>query len=152
MDNKNKPKLDITLTPKRKLRFWNSILKTDTCWLWMGNRDLAGYGRFYDGKKQVKAYRLIYELFIDKIPQGLSIDHLCRNKFCVNPGHLEPVTKLENLRRSPLWTGNKTHCSRGHIFNNENTYIHASSKQRVCRPCQAARMRERRQVRRLNYV
>lgn len=78
-------------------RLWRFIQRSPSgCWEWVGRRDVKGYGRCGDGRW---AHRAIYELLVEPIPQGLTIDHLCFNPGCVNPAHLEPVTRAENTRR-----------------------------------------------------
>jgi hypothetical protein len=82
-------------------RFWRRVIKAqpDECWLWTGTLH-RGYGHFSVSRGVTKyAHRIAYELTIGPIPDGLELDHLCRNKVCVNPQHLEPVTKTENLQR-----------------------------------------------------
>jgi len=111
-------------------RFWAKVERPtdDGCWPWTAclNR---GYGQFcVGGGRRVCAHRFSYELLGGPIPDGLTIDHLCRVKHCVNPAHLEPVTARENTRR-----GRKTHCKRGHEFTTENTF--RSAKGRECRQC-----------------
>ena len=81
------------------------------CWLWTGPLNNKGYGRSGDGY----AHRRSYEIFTGPIPEGLEIDHLCRNRRCVNPEHLEAVTHVENLRRT-LHTRTETHCASGHEY------------------------------------
>lgn len=71
----------------------------DGCWDWQGSISLDGYGKIRFQDKHWRAHRLSYEAFIGKIPQGLTIDHLCENKLCVNPFHLEPISRGENVRR-----------------------------------------------------
>lgn len=73
------------------------------CWEWIGSKSGDGYGRFWNGRGLVNAHRWSYEDRRGEIPDGLELDHLCRNRSCVNPWHLEPVTKSENLRRSPVF-------------------------------------------------
>lgn len=82
-------------------RFWNRVKKTEWCWLWQGGKNSRGYGSFQVTTKTPKpAHRVAYELTKGMIPEGLTIDHLCGNKGCVNPEHLEVVTMSENhLRR-----------------------------------------------------
>lgn len=80
-------------------RFWSKIAKTETCWLWTGTLHGSGYGQFWDGSVITGAHRASYELLVRPIPEGLTIDHLCRVPACVNPVHLEPVTASENSRR-----------------------------------------------------
>lgn len=80
-------------------RIFPKIEWTPTCWRWTGAHVSKGYGSFWlDGKAQ-PAHRVVYELVKGKIPEGLHLDHLCRNRWCVNPEHLEPVTLQENNRR-----------------------------------------------------
>lgn len=113
------------------------------CCLWTGPVDTHGYGRH--GKPV--AHRVIYELIVGPIPDGLELDHLCRVPRCVNPHHLEPVTHAENVRRGMAGSVNgarlraKTHCKRGHQFTSENTYVYPNGE-RECRTC--ARMRKNR--------
>lgn len=69
------------------------------CWVWTGSRSGAGYGNFRDGRTVRNAHRAMYERVHGPVPDGLSLDHLCRNTLCVNPEHLEAVTQTENMRR-----------------------------------------------------
>lgn len=106
---------------------------TEGCWEWTGAR-VEGYGYFRDGPKQKKAHRVAYELTVGPIPDGLTIDHLCQNKGCVNPAHMEPVSAYANLSRAG---SRMTACRRGHAFTPENTYLNVSSGQpkRTCLTC-----------------
>lgn len=84
-----------------ELRFWPRVRKVDgACWEWIGARIAAGYGVFWNGRLNTYAHRFAYELLVGPIPAGLTIDHLCRNTSCVNPAHMEPVTRAENNRRT----------------------------------------------------
>jgi len=116
---------------------WNGT----PCWLWTANQVGLGYGAFFANKevKQVYAQRWSYEHYVGAIPEGLDIDHLCRVHLCVNPKHLEPVTRSENMRRGNPAAMNraKTHCPYGHPYNFDNTYI-KNDGGRQCRTCQHA--------------
>ena len=94
------------------------------CWEWIRSCSSGGYGHAWIDGGHIYAHRLSYEVHKGKIPDGLTIDHLCRNRKCVNPEHLEAVTRrVNNLRgTSPsAWNYRKTHCISGHEFNKENT-------------------------------
>lgn len=107
------------------------------CWLWQGAQNGHGYGALNVAGKQRGAHRVVYELLRGPIPTGLTLDHLCRRRHCVNPDHLEPVTIKENLRRGNGSTGRcfrKTRCKRGHAFTDENTY-RPKRGGRICRAC-----------------
>jgi hypothetical protein len=118
-------------------RFLRKVDKQeDGCWEWAASRNQDGYGLF-NMEGTSKAHRASYLLFVGPIPEGLTIDHLCRNRGCVNPEHLEPVTLRENvLRGLTLAAANaaKSHCYRGHPLYGENLRIDQLGK-RVCREC-----------------
>ena len=100
----------------------------------------GGYGRFWSNGRGVYAHRYAYEHFVAPIPKGLTIDHLCRNRACVNPAHLEVVTMRVNVLRGETFAAEnaaKTHCVHGHEFTQKNTYY--AKQGRVCRSCQANR-------------
>lgn len=119
------------------VRMWARIDKRgpNECWPWTGVIGRDGYGKF----RGTSAQREVYQALVGLIPDGLELDHLCRNRSCVNPAHLEPVTHRENGARSPLWGGTinsaKTHCKRGHPFDAANTY--RVRGRRSCRACNA---------------
>lgn len=112
----------------------------DECWEYLGHIGTHGYGTY--GRRL--AHRLSYETLVDTIPTGLTIDHLCFNRRCVNPNHLLPCTMRENVLRSDGITAHysrRTHCKHGHPFNTANTYIRPDNGTRVCRACRAKWMR-----------
>lgn len=100
-------------------RFWSKVDKTDGCWEWLGAKTKDGHGRFRTPTSHVLAHRWAYEHLVAPIPDGLVLDHLCRNTSCVNPDHLEPVTVAENTARGigpSAENRRKTHCPRGHAY------------------------------------
>ena len=143
-------------------RFWPKVdkngpvpecrLDLGPCWLWTGITQNQGYGKFArrleteSRRKYVLAHRTAYELEVGPIPGGLVLDHLCCNRICVNPGHLEPVTQAENARRAAEGRPRKTHCDQGHEFTPENTILRRDGS-RGCRTCKNENARKRRAIR-----
>jgi hypothetical protein len=123
----------------------NVVVTPAGCWQWQGNLSDRGYGLLTADRRAWRAHRFAYEVFVGPIPEGLTIDHLCRNRACVNPAHLEPVTHRTNvLRSASSITGaniRKTHCPQGHPYDDENTYVVPSTRGRMCIICIRARSR-----------
>ncbi len=134
-------------------RFWAKVevRGPDECWPWTAYVDEAGngYGQFWNGSALVKAHRFSYEVFTGApIPRGLVIDHICHNdsgctdvpclhRKCCNPRHLEATTqKINSIRgRAGDHQLAKTHCPKGHPYDDENTILLDGGKHRICRTC-----------------
>lgn len=115
-------------------KFWDQVREDDRgCWIWQG-RQIKGYGTASMGRL---AHRVAYQEMVGDIPTGLELDHLCRTPLCVNPDHLEPVTRDENRRRH---IATITHCKHGHEFTPENTYLRDGYR-RQCRACNREQVR-----------
>jgi hypothetical protein len=117
-------------------RFWARVVKTDSCWNWTGCK-CHGYGYFGVNGKGVRVHRFAFELLKGSIPEGKVIDHLCRNRACVNPAHLELVDQKTNNARGVGISANnarKTHCKRGHVLADIDEYTGG----RYCKICRNA--------------
>lgn len=124
-----------------KLGVWFTPEPNTGCWLWLRACTARGYGTVGVGKKHTGlAHRVSYQIMRGPIPEGMTLDHLCRTPGCVNPDHLEIVTQRENVLRgkSPCAShARKTHCSHGHEFTQDNT-LRNSDGSRRCRACRDA--------------
>lgn len=132
------------MTPRQDLpsRVWSRVESTPLgCWIWTGPC-AKGYGRVSvreaGSRRSMQIHRYAYEQLVGPIPDGLQLDHLCRNRACCNPAHLEPVTSRENTLRGTNQVARQaaaTHCVHGHEFTPENTYVEPGGR-RKCRTCQ----------------
>lgn len=130
-------------------RFWFHIDKNGPipecrpdlgpCWLWQGAKYSNGYGQFRAAPgHRMSAHTFAYELEYGPLPLGLEPDHLCRNRECCRASHLEAVTHAENMRRA-----RRTHCRRGHPYDETNTYVgpeRGRGIERCCRECRRLRL------------
>jgi hypothetical protein len=129
-------------------RFWSKVRADGelpgACMLWTSALDWGGYPMYWldERRRGARAHRVAFKAVIGPIPVGLTLDHLCRVRHCVNPGHLEPCTAGENAARSPLAPYNvkkaQTHCKRGHAFTPANTRRRRGGRSRCCRTCDRA--------------
>ena len=122
------------------------VIADDGCWDWLSKKrpneyaSVAPEGRVYGrGDRTTEpAHRVVYKILVGDIPEGLDLDHLCRNRACVNPDHLEPVTTKVNVLRGVgacARNARKTHCPRGHTLEGDNLLLHKGGRARVCREC-----------------
>lgn len=131
-------------------RFLSEHEGVEDCWLWTGANNGKGYGIVGIKRRPRYVHRVVYERLVGPIPEGLEMDHLCRNRACANPDHLEPVTHVVNAHRGvgSTWQVNlaKTHCKWGHEFTPENTRRYRNG--RWCIACETDRTARRREQRR----
>ena len=126
--------------------FWNHVIKDQDrgyitpCWIWIGAKFSNGYGHLRRNYKDLLAHKFAFEAQNGPVPSGLVLDHLCQQKACVRPEHLEPVTQRINLLRgtgASAVNARKTHCPQGHQYTESNIYRRYG--QRYCRACMKAR-------------
>lgn len=125
------------------------------CWVWTGKPDGKGYGQINAGRrpsKMLRAHRVAYELCVGPIPEDLQLDHLCRNRMCVRPEHLEPVTQRVNVLRgegASARNSRVTECPKGHPYSGSNVKYHKTKGSRYCATCNRERATQNR-IRRQN--
>lgn len=122
----------------------NRRIEPTGCWVWTGPLTTHGYGATNFQRRQVKAHQAAFRIWKGEVPAGMCIDHLCRNRACFNPDHLECVTVRENTLRGvgpSAVAATVTHCPSGHEYTEPNTYV-SRKGQRVCRVCRATQNRE----------
>ena len=131
-------------------RFWSKALIVDpeACWEWQAGREAAGYGNYWDGARNNRAHVHAYRLGVGPIPKGMHVHHRCGNRGCVNPMHLEALTRRDHVQLhdtiAPIAAANraKTHCAKGHAYTPENTRVYRGM--RKCRECDRQYKLERR--------
>lgn len=120
------------------------------CWVWTKAKVEGGYGASWDGRRVRGAHRISYDRHVGRIPESLDLDHLCRVRDCINPAHLEPVTRKVNLARGLNANLAKTHCPSGHEYTPDNTYVLPSRPNaRYCKACRREYQARRRAARRM---
>jgi hypothetical protein len=130
-----------SISPQDLTRFFSKVdlsfgMGLDACWQWENRLD-NGYGRFWLHNRTQLAHRISYLYFNGEIPSDKQLDHLCRNRSCVNPKHLEAVDIKTNVLRGigpSAENARKTHCKRNHALSGENLYVN-NRNQRVCKEC-----------------
>lgn len=134
-----------------EIRFHNLVDTSGDCWLWKGYIAPNGYGTFRVGslkdgtRRKVYAHRFSYIVYHGIIPPGLELDHLCRVRHCVNPAHLEPVTRRTNMMRGIALprvraiAAARTHCTRGHLWVENTTHYPSRPNERICKQCERER-------------
>lgn len=137
-------------------RFWNKVDKSSSCWSWKAYVNRGGYGVFTINRHKILAHRVAFELVRGHISEGLVIDHLCRNRACVNPSHMEPVTQKTNVLRGggiAAQFAKRTSCVNGHRWSKDNLYKTTGKRTgRTCGACGRESSRKYALKKRVNYA
>lgn len=118
-------------------------IKITDCWEWQGWINRAGYGELTIAGIKWRAHRWFYKFYKGEIPEGLDLDHLCANKRCVNPEHLEAVPHQVNIKRAYDRMPRKTHCHNGHALEGKNLYVYTEKSGKTWRGCKTCRKANR---------
>jgi hypothetical protein len=118
--------------------FWEKVDKNGAngCWQWLGSQNGSGYAQYWIDGKHLYVHRYAYNHLVGEIPKGMVLDHLCRNRVCVNPAHLEMVTQQENILRGIGKAAKESmakNCPQGHPYDEQNTILYQG--RRYCREC-----------------
>lgn len=123
------------MTPQERIEKFAVPIPFCGCWLWTGHVDDDEYGKI----DKTVAHRYVYQHLVGEIRQGMTLDHTCEVRCCVNPAHMEQVTAGENSRRSydrgRHFLKNMTHCANGHPFSGDNLYVNPNNLKRICKTC-----------------
>lgn len=138
------PPIPKRLRDRLPARFWARVRYSEEpgCWIWRGagtnGKRVWGYGTYFHEGRYRKAHRIAYLELRGFVNEKMDLDHLCRIRACVNPWHLEPVTRRENILRGrglPSINAKKIQCKHGHPYDSVNTYVHPNGRWRFCRAC-----------------
>lgn len=137
---------------KTERLFWSRVNKSATCWLWTGGADNHGYVAAWFNGKNIRAHRLSLTLSGIELIDGLVVDHLCRNRKCVNPAHLRQITLVENILCGEGPCANhlrQTHCKYGHKLSGDNLVRFTKAKRRTCKICKRKQDRKAKTIKKL---
>jgi hypothetical protein len=133
-------------------RLWAKTTLMDGCWVSALGICRDGYSQVRIAGRKMMAHVVSWEAVNGPVPDGLELDHSCRVRACWNPAHLEAVTHAENMRRGDNWETRKTHCPKGHPYDEANTMARRSRPNRICRECNRSRCREQHRRRKTQKV
>jgi hypothetical protein len=123
---------------------YDRLVQVGDCWEWTGSRGHAGHGNVHHQGRSHLTHRLVWEDMCGPIPDGLELDHLCRNPPCCNPSHLDPVTHAENMRRGIQSFSGRIRCGKGHLLTPMTVIARAADGRQQCRACRNEARRARR--------